>query len=176
MACKRVFLSCLFCIFSQFSGAKVQHILGIIIGICKEYAVKTEIFCIFMQNESITRKAPTFWVDAFVFVWCHQESNRGHKDFQSFALPTELWHLFCLRVQRYVLFLNQPKEFRFFLKFFCYMPESSYLCARNKNTLHSDSSAVGSVLRSGRRGREFESPLSDNHFTLTYNILKLSLQ
>ena len=24
--------------------------------------------------------------------WCHQESNRGHKDFQSFALPSELWH------------------------------------------------------------------------------------
>ena len=23
-------------------------------------------------------------------LWCHQESNRGHKDFQSFALPTEL--------------------------------------------------------------------------------------
>ena len=122
-----------------------------------------------------TRKASTFVVNVFL-VWCHQESNRGHKDFQSFALPTELWHLFCLRVQRYVLFLYQPKEFRFFLKFFCYMPESSYLCTRNKNTLHSDSSAVGSVLRSGRRGREFESPLSDNHFTLTYNILKLSLQ
>ena len=32
--------------------------------------------------------------------WCHQESNRGHKDFQSFALPTELWHLSELRVQR----------------------------------------------------------------------------
>ena len=29
--------------------------------------------------------------------WCHQESNRGHKDFQSFALPTELWHhRYCL--------------------------------------------------------------------------------
>ena len=29
--------------------------------------------------------------------WCHQESNRGHKDFQSFALPTELWHhRFCV--------------------------------------------------------------------------------
>ena len=29
--------------------------------------------------------------------WCHQESNRGHKDFQSFALPTELWHHhFCV--------------------------------------------------------------------------------
>gem|GEM_PF-7018766 len=26
------------------------------------------------------------------FLWYHQESNRGHKDFQSFALPTELWH------------------------------------------------------------------------------------
>ncbi len=26
------------------------------------------------------------------FMWYHQESNRGHKDFQSFALPTELWH------------------------------------------------------------------------------------
>ena len=24
--------------------------------------------------------------------WCHSESNQGHKDFQSFALPTELWH------------------------------------------------------------------------------------
>uniref|UniRef100_UPI004038EBA3 hypothetical protein n=1 Tax=Prevotellamassilia timonensis TaxID=1852370 RepID=UPI004038EBA3 len=27
--------------------------------------------------------------------------NRGHKDFQSFALPTELWHLADLRVQKY---------------------------------------------------------------------------
>ena len=26
------------------------------------------------------------------FLWYHQESNQGHKDFQSFALPTELWH------------------------------------------------------------------------------------
>ena len=24
------------------------------------------------------------------FGWCHRESNQGHKDFQSFALPTEL--------------------------------------------------------------------------------------
>ena len=34
------------------------------------------------------------------------ESNRGHKDFQSFALPTELWHHFLLRLQRYNKFLN----------------------------------------------------------------------
>ena len=31
---------------------------------------------------------------ALPLLWYHQESNRGHKDFQSFALPTELWHLF----------------------------------------------------------------------------------
>ena len=34
------------------------------------------------------------------FVWYHQESNRGHKDFQSFALPTELWHHYNLRFTR----------------------------------------------------------------------------
>ena len=28
----------------------------------------------------------------FSLLWCHRESNQGHKDFQSFALPTELWH------------------------------------------------------------------------------------
>ena len=39
-----------------------------------------------------------------LFAWCHQESNRGHKDFQSFALPTELWHLAVLRLQSYVIF------------------------------------------------------------------------
>ncbi len=42
--------------------------------------------------------------DQFVvfFKWCHRESNQGHKDFQSFALPTELWH------QPYVV-LSFPK-------------------------------------------------------------------
>ena len=25
-------------------------------------------------------------------VWCHLELNQGHTDFQSVALPTELWH------------------------------------------------------------------------------------
>ena len=40
-----------------------------------------------------TKKAVTFDRNCLIFKWCHQESNRGHKDFQSFALPTELWHL-----------------------------------------------------------------------------------
>ena len=33
-------------------------------------------------------REPPWWKEE----WYHQESNRGHKDFQSFALPTELWH------------------------------------------------------------------------------------
>ena len=45
----------------------------------------------------VKKKGVTFSSDSFL-VWYHQESNRGHKDFQSFALPTELWHqlfFFC---------------------------------------------------------------------------------
>ena len=38
----------------------------------------------------IKEKRVTF-VTLTHFQWYHQESNRGHKDFQSFALPTELW-------------------------------------------------------------------------------------
>ena|GEM_PF-1089305 len=39
------------------------------------------------------------------FTWCHVESNHGHKDFQSFALPTELWHQRSIAVQIYRIFL-----------------------------------------------------------------------
>ena len=27
-------------------------------------------------------------------LWCHLDLNQGHMDFQSIALPTELWHHF----------------------------------------------------------------------------------
>ena len=37
-------------------------------------------------------KKTSYQSNCFFLLWCHQESNRGHKDFQSFALPTELWH------------------------------------------------------------------------------------
>ena len=92
--------------------------------------------------------------------WCHQESNRGHKDFQSDALPTELWHhqIFCKsRVQRYVFIL--------FLQVFFGNKNASfkkmvYLCQRFLRAI-AECSAVGSALRSGRRGRAFESPHSD---------------
>ena len=46
--------------------------------------------------------------------WCHQESNRGHKDFQSFALPTELWHLAVLRCKSRDNFLCGKGERAFF--------------------------------------------------------------
>ena len=71
------------------------------------------------------------------FAWCHQESNRGHKDFQSFALPTELWHLFAICECKGIAFfrtlqVNTEKNvekrvfFTFQFSFFNYL---SYLCS-----------------------------------------------
>ncbi len=37
-----------------------------------------------------------------IVAWCHLELNQGRTDFQSVALPTELWHL--LQVQNYKFF------------------------------------------------------------------------
>ena len=51
-------------------------------------------------------------------MWYHQESNRGHKDFQSFALPTELWHLLFLWLQRYVYLLNLQNFLYSFMRYF----------------------------------------------------------
>ena len=61
----------------------------------------TVIFCRFLRSAG-KQKIPIslgdqdFTIFCFSSKWCHQESNRGHKDFQSFALPTELWHHFYL--------------------------------------------------------------------------------
>ena len=38
------------------------------------------------------KKRELLFSNSLIFKWCHRESNQGHKDFQSFALPTELWH------------------------------------------------------------------------------------
>ncbi len=54
------------------------------------------------------------WVSriCFFLLWCHQESNRGHKDFQSFALPTELWHHhFLFAVAKVGSFFDTAKHF-----------------------------------------------------------------
>ena len=37
-------------------------------------------------------KSPNFLGLSFSILWCEPGSNRRHKDFQSFALPTELPH------------------------------------------------------------------------------------
>ena len=42
------------------------------------------------QKREVSHAAASQYLSSSL--WCHQESNRGHKDFQSFALPTELWH------------------------------------------------------------------------------------
>ena len=38
----------------------------------------------------IQKKREPHFCNSLIFKWCHRESNQGHKDFQSFALPTEL--------------------------------------------------------------------------------------
>ena len=93
------------------------------------------------------------------FKWCHQESNRGHKDFQSFALPTELWHhCFSFAVAKVGIFFESTNFLQIFCQILFGFKKMIYLCTRKTET---ECSAVGSALRSGRRGRAFESPHSD---------------
>ncbi len=59
-------------------------------------------------------------------MWYHQESNRGHKDFQSFALPTELWYLFCLSGCKYTdIFLIRKVQYNILQKKSC---EDELMC------------------------------------------------
>ncbi|GEM_PF-4034721 len=44
-----------------------------------------------------SEKAPTTYVEGFYFQWCLPDLNRGHMDFQSIALPTELRHHYLVR-------------------------------------------------------------------------------
>ena len=111
------------------------------------------------------RKSPDFvWKsgvcsDLLSSKWCHQESNRGHKDFQSFALPTELWHhCFLFAVAKVGIFFESTNFLQIFYQILFGFKKMIYLCTRKTET---ECSAVGSALRSGRRGRAFESPHSD---------------
>ena len=49
------------------------------------------------------------------FSWYHQESNRGHKDFQSFALPTELWYQQCFASAKVIFICIPAKQFANFI-------------------------------------------------------------
>ena len=48
-------------------------------------------------GDFLTRKNRNRSTSIAVCLWCHRESNQGHKEYQSFALPTELWHQFFLQ-------------------------------------------------------------------------------
>ena len=63
----------------------------------KHFRKQTAVFR-HIQHQIETKKQSRFLSTASFSLWYHQESNRGHKDFQSFALPTELWHLFVFSV------------------------------------------------------------------------------
>ena len=50
-------------------------------------------------------KKPTPRSGFLCFKWCLQESNQGHMDFQSIALPTELrYHTRCANIDSFLLF------------------------------------------------------------------------
>ena len=98
-------------------------------------------------------------------MWCHQESNRGHKDFQSFALPTELWHhtyqiVILTLASAKVHHLYQTTKFLLIkVKIKIRKQRLSFVIPLICTTFAKESgcSAVGSALRSGRRCRQFES-------------------
>ena len=125
---------------------------------------RTVIFCRFLrawgkQKIPISLGNQDFTVFCFSSKWCHQESNRGHKDFQSFALPTELWHhCFSFAVAKVGIFFESTNFLQIFCQILFGFKKMIYLCTRKTET---ECSAVGSALRSGRRGRAFESPHSD---------------
>ena len=51
-------------------------------------------------------------------MWCLQESNQGHTDFQSVALPTELRHLFHKKCKyKVILYVSQI----IFLNYYVYI-------------------------------------------------------
>ena len=124
----------------------------------------TVIFCRFLHSSKkqkilIPFGNQDFTAFCFSFKWCHQESNRGHKDFQSFALPTELWHhCFSFAVAKVGIFFESTNFLQIFCQILFGFKKMIYLCTRKTET---ECSAVGSALRSGRRGRAFESPHSD---------------
>ena len=63
-------------------------------------------------NEKRTPLRCSFSIVLFFFKWCHSESNQGHTDFQSVALPTELWHPFIFGVTKVNIF-SKPQSFFF---------------------------------------------------------------
>ena len=75
---------------------------------------QTVIFCRFLHSSRkqkllISFGNQKFTVFCFSSKWCHRESNQGHKDFQSFALPTELWHRCLIASANVRVFFNSAR-------------------------------------------------------------------
>ena len=51
------------------------------------------------------------------FLWYQRELNQRHTDFQSVALPTELWYPVCFALQKYNFFQCDDKK-KYFFYFF----------------------------------------------------------
>lgn len=45
-------------------------------------------------NLSVPKNKSLNFKELQALLWYHSESNQGHTDFQSVALPTELWYQF----------------------------------------------------------------------------------
>ena len=135
------------------------------------------IFCRFLrawgkQKIPIPLGKQDFTVFCFSSKWCHQESNRGHKDFQSFALPSELWHLgfACAKIELFfiilLIFCHKNENDRDFDKknakiwgiIFAFL--KLYVSLSPQNKVRGVAQLV-SAPRSGRGGRTFESSHPD---------------
>ena len=66
------------------------------------------------------------------FKWCLQESNQGHMDFQSIALPTELRHQ--LRVGKNIKILLYQALFKLIVNYNYKVFYSCYFLSDNKST------------------------------------------
>ena len=67
------------------------------------------------------RKRQLQTCNCLILKWYHQESNQGHKDFQSFALPTELWYhrsCGCKYTCSFVIYKNVTPFFFLFFDLF----------------------------------------------------------
>ena len=91
--------------------------------------------------------------------WYHQESNRGHKDFQSFALPTELWHQLYETNEDYS-FASAKVAFLFrSTKFFLTFLSKKFKKAANILFYIVFSVTLQAILRGMRQGLPQEYPL-----------------
>jgi hypothetical protein len=62
------------------------------------------------QKPPKTTKPQAFLIEVSL-LWYQLESNQRHKDFQSFALPTELWYPFPLGTAKVISFFVSENIF-----------------------------------------------------------------